>query len=611
MGDAQALAGLISSAAGPAAAPAQYALGVDASFSGRSWRMREVDQDLARELQFAGCPAPLAQLLATRGIAPGDAAQYLDPKLKHLLPDPDRFANMTVAAVRFARAVGQQETIAVLADYDVDGACSAGLILTWLKTIGRTTLLHVPDRMTEGYGPSSTAVKILRGQGASLLVTLDCGAAAHVPLAEAAACGLDVIVLDHHAVETDPPVLAHVNPNGPGDRSGHRNVCAAGLTFLFLIAVQRQLRLEGWFSQTGTREPDLMEQLDLVALATVADVVPLTGLNRALVRQGLRTADGLRRPGLAALARLAKVSPPFSVYQLGFAFGPRINAGGRVGRCDIGARLLASGDPQEADMLAAELDRHNRERQAIEAGILRAASELAAQQRENSFLLVGGDGWHPGVVGIIAGRLKDRHAKPALVAGFADADDDPIGRGSARSVANVDLGAVIRAAYAEGILDTGGGHAMAAGFSIRRSRMPEFAAFLSQRIGSAADADLPRERTVDALLSASAATTGFADEVERAGPFGAGNPEPLFLMPEMLLVFAGIVGESHVRVRAVGRDGQGISGIAFRAASTEFGTALLNARGRRVHLLGRLKRDDYGGVPKVQLQIEDAAPAEA
>ncbi|HEX5279196.1 MAG TPA: single-stranded-DNA-specific exonuclease RecJ [Micropepsaceae bacterium] len=611
MADAQALAGLISPAAGRAAAPAQYALGVEASFTGRSWRMRELDQDLARELQLAGCAGPLAQLLATRGVTAEQAGNYLDPKLKHLLPDPDSFAHMTAAAARFARAVAQNETISVLADYDVDGACSAALILGWLKRAGRTALLHVPDRLTEGYGPSSTAVRHLREQGASLLVTLDCGAAAYAPLADAAACGLDVIVLDHHAVETNPPVLAHVNPNGPDDSSGQRHVCAAGLTFLFLVAVQRLLRAEGWFAQNQTAQPDLMEELDLVGLATVADVVPLVGLNRAFVRQGLRSADRLRRAGFVALARLANANPPFSVYHLGFVFGPRINAGGRVGRCDLGARLLACTDPQEAEILAAELDRHNRERQSIEAGILRTATELASQQRENPFLLIGGDGWHPGVVGIIAGRLKDRHAKPTLVAGFADNDDDPVGRGSARSVANVDLGAVIRAAHAEGILDAGGGHAMAAGFSIRRSRMGEFADFLGRRIGPASGADLPRERIIDALLSPSSATTGFADEVDRAGPYGAGNPEPLFVMPDMLVVYAGVVGESHVRLRAAGRDGKGISGIAFRAASSELGAALLNARGHRVHLLGRLKRDDYDGVPKVQLQIEDAAAAEA
>jgi single-stranded-DNA-specific exonuclease len=292
-------------------------------------------------------------------------------------------------------------------------------------------------------------------------------------------------------------------------------------------------------------------------------------------------------------------------------FGPRINAGGRVGRCDLGARLLASGDMDEAALLAAGLDRHNRERQAIEAGILEAANALAAAQRENPFLLIGGDGWHPGVVGIIAGRLKDRHAKPALVAGFPDSHEDAIGRGSARSVANVDLGAVIRAAHAEGILDAGGGHAMAAGFTIRRGRMPEFTAFLSGRIEAAAAPPVERELHADAVLSPAGATLEFLADVERAGPFGAGNPEPQFLMPDMLIVYAAMVGGSHVRLRAVGRDGQGIGAIAFRAVGSDLGTALLSARGRRVHIAGKLKRDDYDGVPKVQLQVEDAAAAEA
>lgn len=611
MREAQALAGLILSAAGPAPAPASFAFGVETSLSGRRWRMREFDADIARDLQLADYPAPLAQLLAARGVTPADAAHFLDPKLKHLLPDPDTFAHMSAAAARFAQAVSRYETIAVLADYDVDGACSAALILGWLKRLGRTALLHVPDRLTEGYGPSPSAVANLRGQGASLLVTLDCGAAAHRAFAEAAASGPDVIVLDHHAVEINPPVFAHVNPNGPDDRSGVRHVCAAGLTFLFLIAVQRLLRVQGWFAQTGMAEPDLLQQLDVVALATVADVVPLIGVNRAFVRQGLRCLQSLQRPGLAALARVAKASPPFSAYHLGFVFGPRINAGGRVGRCDLGARLLASDDREEVDAMAAELDRHNRERQAIEAGILKTAHERAAEQRDTPFVLIGGDGWHPGVVGIIAGRLKDRHAKPALVAGFADPSGDSIGRGSARSVATVDLGAAIRAAHAEGILDAGGGHAMAAGFSIRRSRMPDFAAFLSRRIGSTAATAAPRELMADAALSASAATPGFADEIERAGPYGAGTAEPLFIMPEMLVVYAGVVADSHLRVRAVGRDGQGIGAIAFRAAGTELGTALLNARGRRVHLLGQLKRDDYDGVSRVQLHIEDAAAADA
>jgi single-stranded-DNA-specific exonuclease len=348
-----------------------------------------------------------------------------------------------------------------------------------------------------------------------------------------------------------------------------------------------------------------------VALATVADVVPLTGVNRAFVRQGLRRLDLLQRPGFAALSRLAKVEPPFSVYHLGFVFGPRINAGGRVGRCDLGARLLSAKDLAEAEALAADLDRHNRERQAIEAGILKAADELAAMQRDRPFVLIGGEGWHPGVVGIIAGRLKDRHAKPALVAGFTDEAADSIGRGSARSVANVDLGAVIRAAHAEGILDAGGGHAMAAGFSIRRSRLNEFGVFLSSRIATAPQVGKVRELIADAALSAGGAGLPLLGSIERAGPFGAGNPEPLFLLLDMLVVFAGIVGGDHVRIRAVGRDGQGIGAIAFRTGQSALGQALLNAKGRRVHLAAKLKRDDFDGVPKVQLHLEDAAPAEA
>ncbi len=573
--------------------------------------MRHFDEDAARALQLAGFVAPLAQLLASRGVTRDTAMQFLEPKLRDLLPDPCRLAQMETAATRFIMAIKRQETVAVLADYDVDGACSAALVLQYLKRVGLSPLLHVPDRLTEGYGPSPAAVTALRGQGASLLLTLDCGATAHNAFAVAAASGLDVIVLDHHAVESNPPVLAHVNPNGPDDGSGLRSICAAGLTFLFLVAVQRSLRLQGWFAEHAIGEPDLIAELDLVALATVADVVPMTGINRAFVRQGLRRLEALQRPGFAALARLAKVTPPFSAYHLGFVFGPRINAGGRVGRCDLGARLLASDDLQEVEMLAAELDRHNRERQAIEAGILETANELAAAQRENAFLLVSGDGWHPGVVGIVAGRLKDRHAKPALVAGFSGNDLDAIGRGSARSIANVNLGAMIRAAHAEGILDSGGGHAMAAGFSIRRGKLPEFAAFLSNRIESATGASAERDLEADAVLSATGATTGFLEQIERLGPYGAGNPEPQFLMPDLLVVYAAVAGKNHVRLRCVARDGQGIGAIAFRAVGTELGSSLLNSRGRRIHLAGKLKRDDYDGVPKVQLHIEDAAAADA
>jgi single-stranded-DNA-specific exonuclease len=519
---------------------------------------------------------------------------------------------MECAASRFAQAVERGETIAILGDYDVDGACAAALLLRFLHGVKREALLYVPDRLTEGYGPSALAVRSLRERGASLLVTVDCGAAAHDALEAARDCGLDAIVLDHHPVEANPPAFAHVNPNGPDDRSGITYVCAAGLAFLFLVAVQRALREKNWFEAQGIIETDLLSLLDLVALATIADVVPLAGVNRAFVRQGLRKLERLERPGLAALARLASATPPFSAYHLGFIFGPRINAGGRVGRCDLGARLLATDDAAEADSLALELDRHNRERQAIEAHILEAADAIAATQSDNPFLLVSGDGWHAGVVGIVAGRLKERHAKPALVAGFDSATPESIGRGSARSVAGVDIGAIIRAARAESILETGGGHAMAAGFSVRRAKLEVFSAFLARHIEpQRSTVLLASELVADAILSPSGADLKLLDDIERAGPYGAGNPEPLFLMPDMLVVYAGIVGANHVRLRLVGRDGQGIGAIAFRAAETPLGKNLLKARSSRVHVAGRLKQDDYDGTAKVQFHLEDAAPAEA
>ena len=588
-----------------------FALGVASSFSGRAWRMRPCDEETARTLELSGLSAPLAQLLASRGVTRDGVQLFLDPRLKTLLPDPYSIAHMERAASRFADAVAGGERIAVLGDYDVDGACGAALLLNYLRRAGRDALLYVPDRMTEGYGPSPAAVQKLRAQGATLLVTVDCGAAAHAALQAARDSGLDAIVLDHHAVDVNPPAFAHVNPNGPDDESGLTYLCATGLAFVFLVAVQRRLREQGWFAAQGVDETDLLNQLDLVALATIADVVPLIGLNRAFVRQGLRKLERLERPGLAALARIASAESPFSPHHLGFIFGPRINAGGRVGRCDLGARLLASDNAEEADALALELDRHNRERQAIEAMILESADAMAAADSDNPFLLISSDGWHAGVVGIVAGRLKDRHAKPVLVAGFETAHPDAIARGSARSVVGVDLGAIIRAAYAEGLLESGGGHSMAAGFSVSRANLSALREFLHRHIETQRPAiKLASELTADALVSPSAATLALLADLERAGPFGQGHPEPVFLMPDMLVVYAGVVGTNHVRLRLVGRDGQGMGAIAFRAAATPLGQALVKARGSRVHLLGRLKRDDYDGTSKVQLHVEDAAPAE-
>ena len=588
---------------------APHALGVAHSFSGRAWRFRAFDDAQARALTLSGTSAALAQILAARGVTRDGVESFLEPKLRTLLPEPDRIAHMEAAVARFADGIVRKEQIAVFGDYDVDGACAAALLVRYLRGLGLAPLLYIPDRMKEGYGPSDAAVRRLRGKGATLIVTVDCGAASHDAFSAAREIGLDAIVIDHHAVERNPPVLAHVNPNGPDDASGYTYVCSAGLVFIFLVAVQRHLRDKGWFQSTGIGETNLLAHLDIVALATVADVVPLLGVNRAFVRQGLRTLQRLERPGLAGLARIANATPPFTAFHLGFVFGPRINAGGRVGRCDLGARLLATDDAAEADELATALDLNNRERQAIETTIIETAHAMAADQATRNALLLAGDGWHHGVVGIVAGRLKERYAKPSFVAGF---DGMGVGRGSARSVPGVDVGALVRRAHEEGLLEAGGGHAMAAGFSVRRDKLDAFRDFLDRNLDVKRDVILTaRDLVADSAVSAGGATLALLDDLDRAGPFGAGNPEPVFAIPDMLVAYAEIVGSAHVRVRLTARDGSAIAAIAFREAETALGRGLMNSGGRRVHVAGKLKRDDYGGAAKLQLHLEDAAPAQA
>ena len=586
-----------------------HALGIKESLSGRAWTFCAREEAAAKDIEHAGVSAPLASLLAARGVTRDTLAEFLDPKLKTLLPDPNKLANMELAASRIADAVMREEKVAVLGDYDVDGACASALLLGFFRHLKHELVLYIPDRMTEGYGPSSVAFEKLAADGVQLVITVDCGAAAHEAFARADALGLDVVVLDHHAVDSNPSVLAHVNPNGPDDQSGLTQLCAGGVTFIALVAITRALRLEGWFSKKAVSEPDLLAELDLVGLSTVTDVVPLTGINRAFVRQGLRMIDALQRPGIAALAKIANVERPFSTYHLGFVFGPRINAGGRVGRCDLGARLLASTEMAEANQLAVELDLHNRERQAIEQMILERAQEMAHSQMDEAFLLLSGDGWHPGVVGIVASRLKDRFEKPVFVAGFMS-DKDQIARGSARSVTGVDLGAVVRSAREHGLLESGGGHAMAAGFTVARGRLHDFAAFLRkafepQRNLIFSTRDLP----VESIVSVGGASIKFLDELERAGPFGPGNPEPIFILPDVAVSYADIVGKNHVRLRLAGPAGQSIDAISFRTGDTPLGQGLLKARGKRIHVAGKLRLDEYKGRKRVQVFLEDAALA--
>ena len=583
------------------------AFGVERSFSGRRWILRDGGDDAARKLLHEGSISPvLARILAARGIEPGALADLLNPTMKRLLPEPLTLKDMARAVTRTRVAIETGERVAVFGDYDVDGSSSAALLHDFLGAIGRKPRVYIPDRMTEGYGPSAQALLALKDEGASLVITVDCGAAAANALMAARDAGLDVVVLDHHAIETPPPAFAQVNPNQPDDNSGLGHLCAAGVTFLFLVALNRELRESGWYTANDIAAPDLMRALDLVGLATICDVVPLTGVNRAFVRAGLVRLSALERPGLAALSSIAGSAAPFTSYHLGFVLGPRINAGGRVGRCSLGVDLLTAPDNDVALPLAKLLDHHNRERQAIEAIILDEAIAMAALQDNAPFVLASDSGWHPGVVGIVAGRLKDRFGKPSFVVGF----EGGVGRGSARSVPGIDIGAAVRAAREAGILDAGGGHAMAAGFSLKAERLDAFRDFLAAQFADAsmrvADA---RALHLDAVVAPSGANARLVEEIGRAGPFGAGNPEPLVIAPDVRVSFADRVGKDHLRLKLTGGDGARLDAIAFRAADTALGEGLMTARGKLIHVVGRLRADEWGGRMRVQLQLEDAAPA--
>ena len=583
------------------------AFGVARSFSGRRWLLKAVDQDVERELLREISPV-LSRLLALRGVTAPEAADYLTPKLKNLLPDPNILKDMDKAVARVSAALEAGEPIAVFGDYDVDGSTSAALMSDFLTALGALPRIYIPDRMTEGYGPSPAAMQVLAAEGAKVVITVDCGAAAIAALEEAAKLGMDVVVLDHHRVEVAPPALAHVNPNQPDDTSKLGHLCAAGVCFLFLVALNRHLRDAKFYEERGIAAPDLRLFLDLVGLATVCDVVPLKDVNRAFVRFGLGQISTLSRPGLAALAVIAGAKGPFTPYHLGFVFGPRINAGGRVGRSSLGVDLLTSREPEKAAELAAQMDLHNKERQAIEKIILEEAIAQGMTQANAPFVLVSGDGWHPGVVGIVAGRLKERFGKPAFVAGF----EGGMGRGSARSIPGIDLGGIIRAAAEAKVIEYGGGHAMAAGFSLMAGQIEGFRKFVEEHFSGTGPAlSAANDLNLDAVSSPAGANIALVQEIAGAGPFGAGNPEPLLVLPDVRVAFADIVGKAHVKLRLGGGDGTMLDAIAFRAVGTPLGDGLLAARGGRVHVAGRLRQDDWNGRIRVQFEIEDASAATA
>ncbi len=583
-------------------------LGVERSVSGRRWRSRLADARAGLALaQRLDMPEIVGRVLAARGVAADDAEAFLNPTLRTSLPDPSRLADLDLAVARLVRAVTAGETIAVFGDYDVDGATSAAVLTRYFNSVGASSRIYVPDRLTEGYGPNAEALLRLAAEGAGVVVTVDCGISAFEPLAAAARAGLDVIVVDHHVAEPRlPEAVAVVDPNRLDDTSDCGQLAAVGVAFLVVVGLNRALRADGWFADRP--EPDLRQWLDLVALGTVCDMVPLTGANRALVTQGLKVLAGRSNLGLATLADVAGVRERPGAYHVGYVLGPRINAGGRVGKSDLGARLLATDDADEAAALAHRLDTLNAERRAIEAGVEAAALRQieAAGDDVGPVAIAVGEGWHPGVVGIVASRLAERMRRPSLVIAVGDG----VGKGSARSIPGVDIGAAVIAARQQGLLVNGGGHPAAAGLTVREGDIDALREFLAHRLGPAVAAQASGPSLgIDGAISVGAATADLVDTLARVGPFGVGNAEPRFAVAGSRVVRADVVGQRHVRCVLAGDGGGRLGAIAFRSVDRPLGAALLNAAGSALHIAGHLRTDTWQGRERVQLLIDDAAPA--
>jgi single-stranded-DNA-specific exonuclease len=590
-------------------------LGVERSLTGKRWEERLSDGRQALALsQQLGLPEVIGRVLAARGVELEEAERFLNPTLRDYLPDPSAFQDMDRAAQRLRNAIESGESIAVFGDYDVDGATAAAVLARFFAAIGVTLEIYIPDRLAEGYGPNAPALKRLKGRGVDLVVTVDCGITAFEALDEAAAAGLEVIVVDHHAAEPRLPVAAAVvNPNRLDDSSGHGQLAAVGVAFLLVVALNRALREAGWYARHNRAAPDLIQWLDLVALGTVCDVVPLTGLNRALVAQGLKVMAARRNAGLVALSDVSRIDDKPGTYHAGFLLGPRVNAGGRVGEAPLGARLLTCDDPGEAAAIAARLDGYNSERREIELLVL----DQAIRQVEESgpgagLVMAAAEGWHAGVIGIVASRLKDRFNKPALVVAL----EGGVGKGSARSVPGVDLGAAVIAARQEGLLVNGGGHPMAAGLTVAADCLAELTAFLDMRLARRlAEIDYRPSLGIDGALKPRGATLELLEQLERCGPFGVGNAQPRFALPAVRVAKASVVGDNHVRCflgdSQGGSGGGSLKGIAFRALDSDLGPALLQTAGLPLHVAGRLQVDRWGGRESVQFIIEDAAVVSA
>ena len=587
-------------------------LGVERSLTGRAWRERLDERGSARALAIAqryGIDELLARVLAGRDVDVDQVESFLDPTLKRLMPDPYTLTDMEAAATRIADAITKGESVAIFGDYDVDGATASALLSRYLRQCGLDPIVHIPDRIFEGYGPNVDAIRSFAERGVRLLITVDCGVTSLEPLAEAKRLGVDTVVIDHHqGDEKLPEAIAVVDPNRADDLSGLGHLAAVGLVFLTLVAVSRELRRRNVWSDLRP-EPDLLSLLHLVALGTIADVVPLQGLNRAFVAKGLIALRRREHPGPTALMDVARLNGPPEPWHLGFLLGPRINAGGRIGRADLGVRLLLEEDPGEAARIAAELDRLNRERQQIEqATVAQAEAEALAAlglEEKGAVIVTAAEGWHPGVVGLVAARLKERFGRPAFAIAL---EPGGTGTGSGRSIAGVDLGRAVRRAVHEGLLVKGGGHAMAAGVTLKKDLLGNFRAFMEEALtGAVESARRDSALLFDGAVSAGAFNFSLAELLARAGPFGAGNPEPLLALPAHTLAYADPVGDSHIRARFRSGDGKFVNAIAFRAMGQPLGKALLENRGQALHAAGHIAVDRWQGEERVQLRLLDVA----
>ncbi len=589
-----------------APAPAPNLFETATSLCGRQWVLNIVDNRLVEDLsRQAGVNDVLARVLATRGVTLDTVHDFLHPTLKTLMPDPSTLAGMDQAVERLVVAINSKEKIGVFGDYDVDGATSSAVLRRFFRSIGIDPVMYIPDRMKEGYGPNTPALLALAEQGVKIVITVDCGISAYEPLKAAKEAGLDVIVADHHKADPVLPVAAAVvNPNRLDDTSKQGHLAAVGVTFLLLVALNRALRVTGWYRDNNIAEPDLRQLLDIVALGTVADVVPLIGLNRAFVIQGLSVLARGANVGLAAMRKVAAIDVEPSAYHLGFIYGPRVNAGGRVGQADLGMRILSTDDPDEAAALAVRLDDYNRARQDIEAAVLAEAIEqVETRNSDDPVLFAIGASWHPGVIGIVASRLKDRYGRPACVVAL----DGGMAKGSGRSVKGVDLGKAVLAARDVGLLFNGGGHAMAAGFTVEEAKLSAFVEFMTKHVVAQMKAGVSSiAHPIDGVLSVNAVTTEFAQMLGELAPYGSGNDEPRFAVVDADVGKADIVGSGHVRCFLTGRAGGRLKAIAFRSADSDLGVGLLNARGRSLHLTGTIRVETWQGRANAQLIIDDA-----